>query len=137
MQDGRGPLRLSGQAGSRGFTLIELLAALLILSIGLSSVFLVFGQALSVQSRNIHKLNAMEHARTLFAETQTRMNQGQISVPSSGKRYQGDLSGDYSYKLKLEPLEKYQDIYRTTVKVSWSSEGSRNSEAFTTLLRPQ
>lgn len=121
----------------KGFTLIEILVALLILSIGLTSVFLLFTQALSVQEQSIGQTDAVHYAHSLFAETQSRLNQGAISIPSDGLESRGELNSRYRYQLHMTPVPEHRHLYRTEVTVFWNTQGNDQKQTFKTVLRPQ
>lgn len=128
-----------------GFTLLECLTALIILSIGLASVFALFAAGLRTHKRGVDQTTAGTFAQKVLAELQARLTDDYLTTIAgrgpTGKRKielkdQADVAfpGPYKYDATIEAFDTRRDAYAVTLKVKWLEGGQEQSAVFQTVL---
>lgn len=130
-----------------GFTLLECLAALMILMIGLVSVFSLFVAGAASHKRGVDQTTAGTFAQKVLTEVQAKFNDAYINRTAGGRtKNRIDLKdqtdpafpGLYKYDLTLQAFDARRDAYAATLKVKWLEGGTEQSAVFeTVVLRKQ
>jgi prepilin-type N-terminal cleavage/methylation domain-containing protein len=116
----------------RGLSLIEVLVALLILVIGVASVFALFGVALRAQQRSVDAVTIARMARTILAEL--RANPGKFPLSSIKQQHLEGFPKYYTYSISFTPVADMPGLYMAEVVITWQGQGTQASQAFKTLV---
>jgi prepilin-type N-terminal cleavage/methylation domain-containing protein len=112
-----------------GFTLIEILVALMVLALGLVSVFALFGLATATHRRGVDAQTVADLAMTTFAEIETRFARDEPQDLSDQSHPL--FSRGYLYGVQFIPLGGAGgQAYLVRLTITWQTRGKRHSETF-------
>ncbi|MBI4713526.1 MAG: prepilin-type N-terminal cleavage/methylation domain-containing protein [Planctomycetes bacterium] len=123
----------------KGFTLLEILVALMILAIGLASVFALFGAGTSSYRRSVNDATVARMATTMLAEIETSLQNlppGNIPLRDATNKTHPDFPSIYTYDLTLTPItDSANDSVFVTLTIKWKQPKGFGSEKFETIIR--
>ena len=117
----------------QGFTLIEVLVALMILAVGLVSVFALFAAAARSHKRAVDEERASMLAQKVIAEVRAKLT-APNPMPLAKDLSDPDFPDVYKYDVELVPLSKEKDTFILRVRVKWPVQGREESELFETMI---
>ncbi|MBI3096707.1 MAG: prepilin-type N-terminal cleavage/methylation domain-containing protein [Planctomycetes bacterium] len=119
-----------------GFTLLEILIALMILSVGLTSVILLFSVGTSSHKRGIDATASSFLAQAVFSEWKERLANGApVDLPHDLKAQSMEgFPQPYSYDLHLEAIDPEGVEIFCRIVVRWKKAGEEETEQFTSVL---
>ncbi len=123
-------------SGRSGFSLLEILVALMILAVGLTSVFLMFAQGVNTQAKSVNRMEAARLAQSVFAEIQQKLEDtGNLPDVIENKTHES-FDDRYKYDVRFSPLQGSEDAVAVMIIVHWEHRGERVEETFTSIVRP-
>ncbi|MFH1226591.1 MAG: prepilin-type N-terminal cleavage/methylation domain-containing protein [Planctomycetota bacterium] len=117
-----------------GFTLLEILVSLMILTIGLASVFGLFGAGARSYRRSIDDITASEMAQTIFTELNNREN---LNLENQSNQTHPNFPAIYKYDLMFQEISDLPDRVILVVLRIKKNEGLGGGEEFQMLLKPR
>ena len=118
----------------KGFTLLEILVGLMILVMGLASVFGLFGMGARSYRRSVNDVNISEMAQTIFSELENDPNP---SLEDVNDQTHPKFPALYKYDLVFQEITDLPD--RTILVILWIkiNDGRGGEEEFQMLLKPK
>ncbi|MFA5794382.1 MAG: prepilin-type N-terminal cleavage/methylation domain-containing protein [Candidatus Brocadiia bacterium] len=127
--------KTSPRPGTRkGFTLLEILVSLMILSIGLASVFGLFGAGARSYRRSINDITVSQMAQTIFTEL---TNKEDLRPEDLSNQVHPAFPAIYKYDLIFQEINDLPD--KTILVILWikKNDGRDGEEEFQLLLKPR
>jgi Tfp pilus assembly protein PilV len=119
--------------GKSGLTLLEIIVALAIMIIGIASVFALFAAATAIHKRAVDQTNAAIIAQKVLSELDRRLTTG-VDVTELQKTGAAlPEFPNYTYDLRLAPLDKTQDEFYVDLIVCWKTKGRARELKFSTI----
>lgn len=134
---------LQSPRSASGFTLLECLVALIILSIGLVSVFALFVAGAASHKKGVDQTTAGILAQKVLAELQEACTDDTLTaLAGKDKRKRSIALKDqvdpafpaYKYDLALQALDARRDAYAVTLRVRWLERGTQEAAVFETVI---
>lgn len=112
-----------------GLTLVEILVALMILAVGLVSVFALFGLAAATHSRGVDARTVADLAATVLAEIEKRF--AEKEPKDLGEQKHPLFPQEYVYSVEFVPLGGAGGrVYLVKLTITWQTRGKRHTEIF-------
>ena len=117
-----------------GFTLLEILVGMMILTIGLASVFGLFGVGTRSYRRGLNDVNVSAMAMTILSDIENMEN---IPVDPLENQTHPNFPAIYKYDLTFLELPGYPDrTILATLRIK-INEGKGGAEEFQVVLKPR
>jgi prepilin-type N-terminal cleavage/methylation domain-containing protein len=131
-----GSVRHGRGAGEGGFTLIEILAAILVLSIGVTSLLAVMGTGLTTHRESDLRVQASDAVRLVEADLVARLFAGEQTGADPRDLEDVPLAGRagmrYSVKFRKNPT--LPDEFLAEIDITWLEAGETRGESFARLI---
>jgi prepilin-type N-terminal cleavage/methylation domain-containing protein len=115
-----------------GFTLLEVVLALIILSIGIVSIFSLFGVAAASHSRAMDHDRAARMAMMVMVDVRQSFDE-QTPENIAGAKHPS-FPGSYTYDVEHTALDADGNEFLVVVTVKWNRGGRGFSEKFETVM---
>jgi prepilin-type N-terminal cleavage/methylation domain-containing protein len=119
---------------NKGFSLLEILVAMMILVIGLASVFGLFGMGARSYRRSVNDINVSQMAQTIFSGLENDPNP---SLQDATDQVHSKYPAMYKYDIMFQEIPDLPD--RTILVIIWIkiNDGKGGEEEFQMLLKPK
>ncbi len=135
-RDDRQPAGAGRPARSEGFTLVEVLAAILVLSIGVTSLLAVMGTGLTTHRESDLRVQASDAVRLVEADLLSRLFAGEQTGADPRDLENVPLTGRpgmrYSVKFRKNPA--LTDEFLAEIEITWMEAGETRGESFARLI---
>ena len=114
-----------------GFSLLEILVAIIIFTIGLTSLLPLFTAGATSQKRSVDQTMISITAEQAVAEIQANLT---TTTPRDIKDAKITDYPNYSYDATFQPLNKEATAFTVDITIKWPEKGKTRSEPFSTVL---
>ena len=121
-------------AKTAGFTLLEILIALMILSIGLASVFALYGTAAGALSRGVNEVTLSSCAQVILSELEAKTHPAALDLTSRRNQTHPAFPKQFTYDLDINPIAQNNTAYAVTLTIKWNYGAVKASEKFQTVI---
>ena len=115
----------------KGFTLLEILVAIIIFTIGLTSLLPLFMAGATSQKRSADQTMVSIIAKLAVAEIQENLT---TITPRDIKDAKVTDYTNYSYDAAFQPLNREATAFTVDITIKWLEKGRTRSEQFSTVL---
>lgn len=112
---------------------MEILIALMILGIGISSIFALFGAAARTHKQGVDQVTASMLAMTVLSDIERALSRGVVPASVEGKTH-NDFPALYTFDVEIGPLPSNPYEMKCIITVHWTAGGAPVRARFATIL---